>query len=56
MTRTSKQERKRHVSRKRPSPPSVKTGSKKDISFKEHKNTISTIGSFIAKIQKKEGK
>ena len=53
MTRKSKQSRKRHVSRKRPSPPAVKTGPKKEISYKEHTNAISTMGAFIAKIQNK---
>lgn len=55
MTRMSKQGKKRHVSRRRPSPPAQKTGPKKDAleyGYKAHANaqTDSSINRFIPKI------
>ncbi len=47
MTRISKQEERRHVSKRRPRPPSIKTGPKKDAlpnGFVSHENAIPTDG------------
>lgn len=57
MVRISKQAERRAQSHRRPSPPSVKTGSKKDNlpkGFKEHPNAIEGAAaqlSFIPKIK-----
>lgn len=53
MTRISKQGERRHVSPKRCKAPSPKTGAKKDIGFKEHKNALedSKEYAFIPKIK-----
>jgi hypothetical protein len=45
MTRTSKQGRLRRISKRRPAPPSLKTGPKKNnlpLGFKPHENAILT--------------
>ncbi len=57
MTRTSKQEERRAVSRRRPRRPSTKTGPKKDqlpLGFKEHANVLESEHAnncFIPKIR-----
>ncbi len=55
MTRMSKQGKKRHISKKAPRLPGVKTGPKKDAleqGFKPHENAIGelTANRFIPKI------
>ena len=55
MTRVSKQGGLRHISRRRPSPPSVKTGPKKDElpnGFRLHENAApaDAVNRFIPKI------
>jgi len=50
MVRISKQAERRSVSRKRPRPPALKTGPKKDalpLGFKEHANAVQ--GTFAQK-------
>lgn len=58
MTRLSKQERRRNISPKRPSPAGPKTGPKKDnleLGYKEHTNALSAEDQssqfFIGKIK-----
>lgn len=57
MVRISKQAQVRNVSRRRPRPPAVKTGPKKDklpAGFKTHVNAIADVSmakAFISKIQ-----
>lgn len=56
MTRTSKQGKLRRISKRRPAPPSPKTGPKKNdlpLGFKPHENAIPTDGTatrFFPKI------
>ena len=57
MTRMSKQGERRAVSPRRPRPPALKTGSKRDnlqFGFKEHENAISegaAAGRFFPKVR-----
>jgi len=56
MTRMSKQSRKRAVSPRKPSPPSIKTGPKRDsleLGYKIHTNAVigdTTSNRFIPKV------